>query len=94
MVLGALVVLVAGLFGRIAMLVEQKIDRSVFAVVNGKLSFLMSFERHDKFWIKSYFGKMFHVLSPLEGLALIGILWGATWIVVRWLKGKRREGVL
>jgi hypothetical protein len=86
MLLSALVVLVAGLFGRIVMLVEQAKDRSVLAVVNGKLSFIMSFERHDKFWIKSYFGKVFHVLSVGDGLAVIAVLCLGAWLAVRWLR--------
>ncbi|MCX6141586.1 MAG: hypothetical protein NTZ35_00050 [Ignavibacteriales bacterium] len=84
----------AALFGRIVMLVERTKDRSVFAVVDGKLSFIMSFERHDAFWMKSYYGKVFHVLSPVEGLAATTLLCLATWVAVRWLKGKRRESML
>ena len=38
MAVGAAVVLIAGLIGRTVMLVEQAKDRSVFAVVSGKLS--------------------------------------------------------
>ena len=94
MAVGGVVVLLAGLFGRIVMLVEQKIDRSVFAVVDGKLSFIMSFERHDAFWMKAYFGKVFHVMSPGEGIAAIVVLCIATWVALRWLKGKRRESTL
>jgi hypothetical protein len=89
-VLGGVAVLLADLFGRIVMLVEQAKDRSVFAVVNGRLSFIMSFERHDTFWIKSYFGKVFHVMSPGEGIATIAILVLAMWCAVIWLKRKRR----
>ncbi len=54
----------------------------------------MSFERHDAFWIKSYFGKVFHVLSPGEGLVTIAALLMGTWCAVSWLKGKRRERML
>lgn len=86
MAVGAIVVLVAGLFGRIAMLVEQKEGRSVTEVINGKLSFIMSFERHDKFWIKSYFGKLFHVLGVGEGLLLITLLSLGMYAAVRWIK--------
>jgi len=53
----------------------------------------MSFERHDEFWIKSYFGKVFHVLSVGEGLAAITVLSLATWVAVRWLKGRPNESV-
>ncbi len=86
MAVGGVVVLLGSLFGRIVMLVEQVKDRSVFAVVDGKLSFIMSFERHDAFWIKSYFGKVFHVMSPGEGFVLMTLLFLATWVAVRWLR--------
>jgi len=89
MALGALVVIVAGFLGRIALLVEQKIDRSVFAVVDGKISFIMSFERHDAFWIKSYFGKVFHVMSVGEGIVAIAVLLLGTWCAVSWLRVKQ-----
>lgn len=91
MVAGAVVVFVAGLFGRIVPLVEQAKDRSVFAVVNGKISFIMSFERHDEFWMKSYFGKVFHVLSPVEGLVSIAVLALGIWGSVSWLRIRSRE---
>ena len=93
MAVGGVVVMLAGLFGRIVMLVDQKIDRSVFAVVDGKLSFIMSFERHDEFWIKSYFGKVFHVLSVGEGIAAIAVLLLGTWLAVSWLRVKHREPI-
>jgi len=89
MAVGALVILVAGLFGRFEMLVEQAKDRSVLAVVNGKLAFIMSFERHDEFWVKSDFGKIFHVLSVGEGLLIITLLCLGTWGAIWWL-GRRR----
>jgi len=94
MAIAGFVVLVAGLFGRIVMLVEQAKDRSVCAVVDGKLSFIMSFERHDAFWMKSYYGKVFHVMSPGEGIAAMAVLILATWCAVAWLKGKRNECTL
>jgi hypothetical protein len=86
MAVGALVVLLAGLFGRIVMLVEQAKDRSVLAVVNGRWSFIMSFERHDDFWVKSYFGKVFHILSVGEEVLAITLLCLGTWGAVRWLR--------
>ena len=89
MAVGALVILVAGLFGRFEMLVEQAKDRSVLAVVNGKLAFIMSFEGHDDYWIKSDFGKIFHVLSVGEGLLIITLLCLGTWGAIWWL-GRRR----
>jgi hypothetical protein len=81
-----LLAVVAAVCVRIAMLVEQAKDRTVFAFVNGKLSFIMSFERHDEFWIKSYFGKVFHVLGVGEGLLAIALLCVGTWAAVRWLR--------
>jgi len=86
MAVGGVVVLLGGLFGRIPLLVEQAKDRSVFAVVDGKFSFIISFERHDEFWVKSYFGKVFHVLSVGEGVLAITVLCLGTWVVVRWLR--------
>jgi len=54
----------------------------------------MFFERHDEFWIKSYFGKVFHVLGVGEGISAIAALILAMWCAVIWLKGKRRERML
>ena len=51
----------------------------------------MSFERHDAFWIKSYFGKVFHVMSPGEGIAAIAALILAMWCAVIWLAVKQRK---
>ena len=68
------------------MLVERSDQRNVFDLVNGKYSFIMSFERHDEFWVKSYFGKVFHVFSPFEGLLFASLLSVFTWRSVRWLK--------
>jgi hypothetical protein len=89
----ALVVFTALALGRIVMLVEHVEQRSVFHIVNGKLSFIMSFERHDQLWTKSYFGKVFHVLSPAEGLAIIAGLFMATWGAVRWLNVRWHERI-
>jgi hypothetical protein len=75
----ALAVVAAFAFGRVVMLAEHVQRRSVFDAVNGKLSFIMSFERHDQFWQKSYFGKVFHVLSPLEGLVTASLLSSFAW---------------
>ena len=86
MAVGGVVLLLAGSLGRIVLLLEQKIDRSVFAVVDGKLSFIMSFERHDEFWMKSYFGKVFHVMSAGEGVLAVTVLCLGAWVVVRWLR--------
>ena len=47
---------------------------------------MMSFERHDKFWIKSYFGKVFYVMSPAEGVLAVTVLCVGTWVAVRWLR--------
>jgi len=89
----ALIVITALALGRIVMLVEHVEQRSVFDIVDGKLSFIMSFERHDQFWQKSYFGKVFHVLSPAEGLAIIAGLFMATWGAVRWLNVRWHERI-
>ena len=68
------------------MLVETAKDRSVVAVVNGRPSLIMTFERHDAFWIKSCYGKVFHVLSVGEGVAVIALLCLGAWLAVRWLR--------
>lgn len=87
----AVITMIASFFGRITLLVEQKKDRSVVEVINGKLSFIMSFERHDKFWIKSYFGKLFHVLSVGEGLLLIALLSLGMYAAVRWMRPVQKD---
>jgi hypothetical protein len=89
----ALIVITALALGRIVMLVEHVEQRSVFDIVDDKLSFILSFERHDQFWQKSYFGKVFHVLSPAEGLAIIAGLFMATWAAVRWLNVRWHERI-
>jgi hypothetical protein len=53
----------------------------------------MSFERYDEFWIKSYFGKVFHVLSAGEGIAVIAVLLLGTWSMIRWLGVKHRRTI-
>jgi hypothetical protein len=73
---------------RIAPLVERAKDRSVFAVVDGRLSFIMSFERQEKFWSTSYFGRVFHVLSPFEGVLVLFLLLLFTWGCIRRLRGQ------
>jgi hypothetical protein len=84
--LGGLVLIV--LFaGRFVPVVDVATDRSVIADVNGKLSFILSFERHDDFWITSDYGKVFHVLSPMEGSLLIGFLLILFLVSLRWLGG-------
>ena len=87
----ALIVFTALALGRIVMLVEHVEQRSVFDIVDDKLSFILSFERHDQFWQKSYCGKVFHVLSPAEGLAIIAGLFMATWGAVRRLNVRWHE---
>lgn len=82
------VVTFALLSGRIAPLVETKQDRSALAVVDGKLSFILSFERHESFWAYSDFGKVFHILTPLEGLTLSAALLVLTWLGIRWLSSR------
>ena len=87
--ISAVVILVSLALGRIVPLVEQVKNRSVLTVVDGRLSFIMSFERHDKFWLTSYFGRVFHVFTPLEGLLVVSLLSLFTWAFVRWV---RRRG--
>lgn len=93
----SLLVALAGLvaFGlltnRIVPLVEKATERSVFTVFNDRMSFVTSFEKHSEFWQKSYYGKMFHIFTPFEGLAAIAVLLTATWWTVGWLNGKRHQ---
>ena len=82
----ALIVAVAFLLGRVVMVADHVQQRRVFDVVGGKLSFIMSFERHDLFWQKSYFGKVFHILSPLQGLVTAATLSACFWWSTRQLK--------
>lgn len=79
--LPGLLAIAAAVTGRIVPLLDGIRERSVFADVNGRLSFILSFEKHDHFWIKSYFGKVFHILSPLEGgIVVIVILISLAWV--------------
>jgi hypothetical protein len=78
--------------GRMVRVLEIATNRSVIARVDGKLSFVLGFERHDSFWIKSDFGKVFHVLSPPEGCMLIALLLVLFMISFAWLRNRGEHG--
>jgi hypothetical protein len=74
---------------RFIFVADQLKPRNVFSIIDGKLSFIMSFERHDQFWQRSpAHGKAYHVLSPFEGLSIIFLLSIFTWW---WTRALRRE---
>jgi hypothetical protein len=90
----ALVILVVVTFvlGRFVPVAEQVKPRNILSMIDGKLSFILSFERHDQFWQRSpAHGKAFHVLSPFEGLSILFLLSGLTWWSTRWLKRDQRR---
>jgi hypothetical protein len=89
MATGAFIVLSSLALGRIAPVMENMHPRSVIAIVEGKTSFIMSFERHDQFWQKSYFGKVFHIFSPLEGILAIAVLSALACLAINSLKPLR-----
>jgi hypothetical protein len=68
---------------------EIATNRSVISEVHGKLSFILGFERHEDFWIKSDFGKILHILSPVEGILLISLLLVLFLVSFQWLRGRR-----
>ncbi|TSA18665.1 hypothetical protein D4R75_10975 [bacterium] len=82
-------VLLALSVGRIVTVADIATNRSVVTEVHGRLSFILGFERHDQFWIKSDFGKIVHILPPVEGLLLISLLLVLFLVSFQWLKGLR-----
>ncbi|MGD0036931.1 MAG: hypothetical protein ABSC53_06535 [Bacteroidota bacterium] len=83
----AILVVVTFVLGRFVLVAEQVKPRNILSVIDGKLSFIMSFERHDQFWQRSpAHGKAFHVLSPFEGLSILFLLSAFTWWWTKWLK--------
>jgi len=88
----AILVIVTFLLGRFVLVAEQVKPRNILTMVNGKLSFIMSFERHDQFWQRSpAHGKEFHVLSPFEGLSILFLLSAFTLWWTMWLKPDQRR---
>ena len=77
---------VAAASGRLVLFADvPKENRQVVAPVEGKLSFILSFERSQTFWTLADNGKEFHTLSPYEGLTenvclLLLIQWGIVWL--------------
>jgi hypothetical protein len=70
--------------GRIAMFADvPKDQRHVFAVLDGKLSFILSFETNDYFWQVADNGKQFHALSPLEGVVTAAFFLVLYWLIIR-----------
>jgi hypothetical protein len=87
----AVLVVVMLVSGRFVLLSEQVKPRDVLPSVDGKLSFVLSFERHDQFWQHSpAHGKAFHVFDPFEGLTILFLLSVFTWWWIKWLKQEKR----
>jgi hypothetical protein len=78
-------------FDRFVMIAEQVKPRNVLSVIDGKLSFILSFEKRNHYWVKTDYGKIFHPFSPFEGLSMIALLSVFTWWWTRWLKRDQRE---
>jgi hypothetical protein len=78
-------------FDRFVMIADQVKPRNVLSVIDGKLSFILSFEKRNHYWVTTYFGKVFHPFSPFEGLSMIALLSVFTWWWTRWLKRDQRE---
>ncbi len=77
--------------GRVIPVVDTAANRSVISEVNGKLSFILGFERHEDLWIKSDYGKVFHILSPIEGTLSTGLLLALFFISFYWLKSRKKQ---
>ncbi len=87
----SILVAVTLVMDRFVLVAEQVKPRNILSVVDGKLSFVLSFERHDQFWQRSpASGKAFHILSPLEGVSILFLLSSFTWWWKRWLKRDQR----
>jgi membrane protein DedA with SNARE-associated domain len=90
----AIIVMLTLVLNRFVLVAEQVKPRTILSMVDGKLSFIMSFERHDQFWQRSpAHGKAFHVLSPFEGLSILFLLSAFTGWWTKWLKRNQR-GIL
>jgi len=83
------IVLLADFTGRIIPVAEAGTKRSVIGSFDGKLSLILAFEQHPQFWEQSDYGKVFHVLSPWEGVILAGSLLVVLYLLIRWLKSSR-----
>jgi hypothetical protein len=87
----SLAVVYALVSGRVVMLINHVGERSVFSDLNGRLSFIISFERHSRFWQQSDYGKVFHVFSPIEGVMAIALSSALGSLMIRWLERSQRE---
>jgi len=60
--------------GRIISYDPQESEFSVIREINGRKVFVLSFVQYPAFWTLTDYGRRYHILSPLEGTALLGIL--------------------
>jgi len=88
-IVSAIVLMTGAAFasGRVAMFADVPKDhRHVFAVVDGKLSFVLSFERNDYFWQVADNGKQFHAMTFYEAVVLIAVLSFLYRFIIMWLE--------
>ncbi|MCX6135457.1 MAG: VanZ family protein [Ignavibacteriales bacterium] len=87
----AFAVILAASTGRITPYADvSRPERQVFASVNGKMSFILSFEKSESFWTVADNKKEFHTLNPYEGLLAVATLLTLGWCGVRFLRRSSR----
>ena len=92
LVLGA--VWIGVLRGRIISCDPRESEFNVISEMNGRKVFVLSFVQYPAFWTLTDYGRRYHVLSPLEGTALLGILlFGYRFLLEERLQhGRRNSG--
>jgi hypothetical protein len=83
------IILLGVTLGRIISFEENTGALRPFSFVDGKLYFILSFERHEQFWSVSLnHGKRFHVLSLTEGMVVLAGLLTFFAASFRYIKSK------
>ena len=93
--LTAALIVLALVTGRIVTRGGGAEERHVFSEVQGRLSFVISFESQKQFWETADNGKTFHILRPWEGMMMLAAIVPALWRIIIWLgnvKSRVREG--
>jgi hypothetical protein len=65
---------VGALMGRIIPYMGEGHNFQVLTRIDGKLAFVLSFIDNPDFWTVSEYGRRYHILSPLEGMIVLGLL--------------------
>lgn len=61
-------------------------ERHVVGIVDGKLSFILSFQHNESFWTLADNGKSFHEMTAGEGIAVVLLLIIVLRFMIRWIE--------